>query len=507
MLKKFLALFGTLFLAAGLSVIAVAAPASATHPVVTGSAVCNPATGLYDITWTVTGDPGFPDATGEIDSQTQPTTPTLVGLTVKGTGSQQGVQAGVGPGTYSQKVVVDWGNHNADHTFEVVIPKTPACVKDDKPKCIPTNLVTYTYDAKTNSGVITVPKVDGSTGELCDDFFVTATSWKFVNKTGWPQSLDQTQFLGPISKTGTYPYKADVACGQGDIYASFTEQPTPPAVLNGASNPWPEHFLHEMGFKGPKPTHTVQDAKCQETKPTVDYRLGACYPNGQFSSANLFLVFDNTASTVPVTFSVPNAPDVTSPVNPTPSIVRVVPAGQKIEVETSPIWQNGGSYTVQMSGVPSVTIPDADITVKPFVGCLTVKPGDPTSTGETCVAGSTKPLGGSITVGFETGLQYSIDGPGTAHDFVVVNQKTTTGLPAGDYVVKVVALPGYVLTGATSWPLTVKIAAATCPLPAVLASTGSSPALGLGIVGGLLVLGGLGFALVRKRIAAGRHTA
>ena len=270
-------------------------------------------------------------------------------------------------------------------------------------------------------------------------------------------------------------------------------------MLNGASDLWAEHFLHDMGFKGPKPTHTVQNADCQETKPTVDYRLGACYPNGQFSSANLYLIFDNTASTVPVTFSVPNAPDVTSPVKPTPSIVRTVPAGQKIEVETTPIWQNGGSYTVQMSGVPSVTIPDADITIKPFTGCLTVKPGDPTSTGETCVAGTTTPKGGSITVGFETGLQYSIDGPGTAHDFVVVNQKTTTGLPAGDYIVKVAALPGYVPR-----PPPAAHGEDRCgQLPAARRARRPDRARArLGRRGGLLA--GIGFAVIRKR-AAGRH--
>ena len=136
------------------------------------------------------------------------------------------------------------------------------------------------------------------------------------------------------------------------------------------------------------------------------------------------------------------------------------------------------------------------------MGCLEVKPGDPSSTGETCTAGSTTPVGGTITVGFETGLTYTIDGPGTKYDGVVT-KKTTTGLPAGDYVVSVVANPGYVLTGATKWPYTLTVAAANCTIPA-LAMTGSSPVLGLGIVGALLVLGGVGFTVARRRIVAAR---
>ncbi len=502
MLKKFLAAFATLFLAVGLSAIAVAAPASATHPKVSGSYVCNTETGLYDITWKVTGDPSYPNAVGTVKSQTQPTTPTFVGLTVQGTGFQESVQKGVTAGSYEQKIVVNWdGTHDADDKATVTIPKTPACAIKP-PECIPTSAVTYTYDPATNSGVVTVPNVASSTGKLCDPFWVTATSWKFTTQSIWPQIIDQVNPVGKIDKPGDYPYAATVACGQGDIYASFTGEPVVGTYLTAPGTPFEDTFLHQMGFTGPNPTYMQNDPACAKVDPKVDYRLGACYPNGSFSSKNLYLIFDNTNSTVPVTFSVPGAIDVTSPVSPQPSITRVVPAGQKIEVETTPVWDQGVSYVVELSGVYGQSLQNLDIVVPAFVGCLEVTPGDPSHTDETCVAGSTTPVGGSITVGLETGLTYTLDGPGTKYDGVIT-KKTTTGLPAGDYLVSVSANPGYVLTGADKWPYTITVVKADCTIPA-LAMTGSSPVLGLGVIGALLVLGGVGFAVARRRIAAAR---
>jgi LPXTG-motif cell wall-anchored protein len=332
------------------------------------------------------------------------------------------------------------------------------------PACIPNSSVSYTYDPLTNSGVITVPDVANSTHVLCKPFWVTATSWKYVNTAVWPQMLDVVQKSGPISTPGNYPYAAAVTCGQGDIYASDVAQPEPTATLDGPNNPFPEHFLHQMGFSGPNPTWVQQDGACATVNPKVSYKLGACYQNGTapnlFSSSNLFLIFDNSGSTVPVTFSVPNGLDVQSAVSPTPSIVRTVAAGQIVTVETTPIWNQGGSYTVTMNGVYSITIPDATITIAPFAGCLDAKPGDPSHSNETCVGDNKVP--GSITVGLEPGLIYSIDGPGTANDVSPVTTKTTTGLPAGDYVVTVVAASGYTLSGANNWPLTIKILSTVC---------------------------------------------
>lgn len=59
MKKYILALIAGIALAVG----SVAAPAQATHPQVSGIGTCNPETGLFDVVWTVTTDPGY-SATG-----------------------------------------------------------------------------------------------------------------------------------------------------------------------------------------------------------------------------------------------------------------------------------------------------------------------------------------------------------------------------------------------------------------------------------------------------------
>ena len=345
MFRKLLALIGTVTLALGLAAVAVAAPASATHPTVTGTAACNPATGSFDITWRVSGDTAYPNETATIATatisssvagETPVTTTSLIGQTVKNAGYVEAVQQAATVGAkYQLTVQVQWTNHRAG------------------------DLVSKTSTFVTPSGGCTV---------------------------------------------------------------------VPPTVV----------------------------------APTVTYELGACYQNGTapnlFSSSNLYLVFDNSASTVPVTFSVPGGLDVTSTADPTPSIVRTVAPGDTVKVETNPIWNQGGAYAVQFDGVPGVTIPDAAITVPAYTGCLDATPGDPGHSDESCTVNG-KTLG-SITVGLEAGLVYSIDGPGT--HISPVTTATTSGLAAGDYVVTVAAASGYVLKGADNWPLTIKVLSKTC---------------------------------------------
>lgn len=60
-------------------------PASATHPQVQGVATCNTTTGLYDVVWTVTSDPGY-TAGGTFTSATRVSSQ-IVGKTVAGSGA------------------------------------------------------------------------------------------------------------------------------------------------------------------------------------------------------------------------------------------------------------------------------------------------------------------------------------------------------------------------------------------------------------------------------------
>lgn len=154
------------------------------------------------------------------------------------------------------------------------------------PSCIPDSAVSYTYDPATNSGVITVAAPPRSTGELCSPFWVTATSWKYLGTSTWIQKLDQVQKLGRISEPGSYPYAAPVACGQGDIYASFDGDDAtldPTGYLYGPDDPFDENFLHEMGFAGPRPTYMNTMVGCNELAVAPTSTPPSCTTDGGYT--------------------------------------------------------------------------------------------------------------------------------------------------------------------------------------------------------------------------------
>lgn len=110
MRTKILAALSALALALGM-VAFTATAADATHPTVKGTATCNPSTGMSDITWTVGGDVNYPNETATIAYQSAATTPTLIGQSVKKSGTVSAVQSGLSAGTYSFTVKVQWTNH------------------------------------------------------------------------------------------------------------------------------------------------------------------------------------------------------------------------------------------------------------------------------------------------------------------------------------------------------------------------------------------------------------
>jgi hypothetical protein len=186
------------------------------------------------------------------------------------------VTGGTGPGAYSVTATATTGhtfsNGDATKTFTGALAgPLPADSKacQAPPVCIPNSSVSYTYSPATNSGDIVVTDIKNSTGVLCSPFWVTATSWLYTHDTTWPQVLDVVQKLPKISTPGTYHYAAAVTCGQGDIYASTTAQPSPTSVLNGPNDPFTEHFLHNMGFTGPTPTYMQQPTGCNVVTPVA----------------------------------------------------------------------------------------------------------------------------------------------------------------------------------------------------------------------------------------------
>jgi len=159
------------------------------------------------------------------------------------------------------------------------------------PPCIAASNVSYTYVAATNSGTVTVANPAGSSGKLCNGFWVTAVSWKYAGNGVWPQNLDQNNPMPEnngsffVDEPGTYNYGAAVSCGQGDIYASYDAQPVPTAYLNGPHNPYAEHFLHDMGFSGQRPTYTQSPAGCNKVSPVapVATPITACGTQGSLT--------------------------------------------------------------------------------------------------------------------------------------------------------------------------------------------------------------------------------
>lgn len=493
MFRTIFAALGAAVLALGLTAVAVAAPASATHPGVVGTAVCNTTTGTFDIIWRVSGDTSYKNETATISTaaitssltgEAPGTTTSLIGKTVKNLAYVEAVQQGATVGAqYQLTVQVQWTNHSTG------------------------DLVSKSSNVVTPTGSCAIPPKDsvdcsaitfGKGSPLDGSNYINATFIQNGAQFQMNAEINEVQAGDPASPSGFYVL---VHAPTGDVKYPLTITERDSGIFtfhysDYLTNQWTVHWIQYDGHND----HYTGDLVCgNSVKPTVGYELGTCYQNGTapnlFSSSNLTLVFDNSASTVPVTFTVPNGLDVKSSVTPTPSIVRTVPPGQIVKVETTPISNGGGAYVVVMNGVGAVTIPNATITIPPFTGCLQGKPGDPSHSNETCVAGS-KVLG-SITVGLETGLVYSIDGPKTHISPVVA--KTTTGLAADDYVVSVLAAPGYTLTGADTWPLTVTIAPATCGQLVTLAYTGVSSSLRLILAGGLAFIGFGGLLIARRR--------
>lgn len=325
-------------------------------------------------------------------------------------------------------------------TFSVTFTSPKDCAPPTS-ECIPSKFVTYTYDQATNSGTVVVADPRGYNGVLCKPFWVTAVAWKFTKNAVWPQALDVENPMSNneggyvISKPGTYTYGAPVACGQGDIYASYVsqEQTSPTgqgkSVLNGPSTPFTEYFLHGMaGFVGPTPTYVQSPLGCNKVTP------------------------------VPATATSSTQCDV-------PGAVTVGPAGSTVVLTTaSPIAKIGGVvYTLTAgngtAGAWEVTAtPD---TYKYFDGSQkVVYSGDLGSTSECAVAVEPKltdavcaPNTGVVTnayVVIPSGTHFTYMKNGST---LAAGQKVEL-LPSTTTVIAVVAKPGYTNTGATSFTFT-----------------------------------------------------
>jgi hypothetical protein len=142
----------------------------------------------------------------------------------------------------------------------------------------------------------------------------------------------------------------------------------------------------------------------------------------------------------------------------TPTGSYYVPADSTTVVDVGSVSDSGGTFSVSVNGGDQI-----DVVIDSFTGCIPTTPADPTFTSLTC-AGSTA-VGGSISTDGNPNLTYTLTGP---DGFTPVNfpsspaTPTITGLAAGDYTVNVVANPGFVLSGATSFPVSITLDAVDC---------------------------------------------
>jgi hypothetical protein len=178
-------------------------------------------------------------------------------------------------------------------------------------------------------------------------------------------------------------------------------------------------------------------AKCKlDPKTSID--VGVCTPTqDNKSQKSTTFWFDNSASEAAVTFTIP-----------TLNITQVVAAGAKISVDGPKVDHNvGGSWEVLANGKPLKTL-----TVEKFAPCLTnVIPGDPESADQKCLAGeltegsiTVKPKVGQIV--------YVITGGKLPEAGITVpDNNPVTKLPAGKYTVTAHGIGGVSVGPDNTW--------------------------------------------------------
>jgi choice-of-anchor A domain-containing protein len=328
--------------------------------------------------------------------------------------------------------------------------KDPKDCNPPSTKCITPDLVKYTYTAATNSGTVTVTNPAGYNGVLCKPFWVTAVAWKYTTTEVWPQALDIENPMSnneggtKITKAGTYTYGAPVACGQGDIYASYVSQkqtsPTLSGVsqLNGPQTPFPEYFLHGMGFNGPTPTYTQSPAGCNKATPVAPTAtpIKECNTYGS-------LVVGTGGAAVTLT--------ATSPTATIAGVVYTLTSGNgtfgKWEVTATPA-------TNRYFDGPQKAVYSGDLKAR----TVCVESVEPTIEVATCDKTTGTINSAYIVIPSTTGLIYSVDG--TAYE-----AKDVVKLGTGAHTVTVEAKSGYTNTGEKEFTLDVKAYADACTAP------------------------------------------
>ncbi|MET0992332.1 MAG: hypothetical protein ABWX66_08035 [Lacisediminihabitans sp.] len=225
----------------------------------------------------------------------------------------------------------------------------------------------YTFETPRSSGHIIVTAVGYPVGtELCAPLYVRSTTWSYdVPGQVWPQSVVGKQDL-TVHTVGTHGYGAPSigACQQRDIYASFDGYKALklPTKLTGPGAPFEPAFLHDT-LKGSGPAgvptyyNTTTDG-CIKSSPVATIAHESCYwddsQSGSFEKAAI--TFDNSASNIPVQYTVKGQP----------SLTRTVAARASETVAVPPVGTAGASFDVTAGGITTT------LKVAGFAECPTV---------------------------------------------------------------------------------------------------------------------------------------
>lgn len=337
-LKRVIAIATTLLLALGVVTVGVAAPASAQTNAISPAVTCS-ADYTWQITWSVSNSES--DMAETIANPTD-TILVPVGTILEAGETKKFTETVASPVAKMLALDATWSNGVTSHSTGSITAArfTPACVA---PATESTGLYLYkkldvTKDAAwPNSGLQTK--------------IATWNGWSY--KTIYPSTLP-SDVCGP-----GWGVQQDQINGPQSMFPTKLFYPNNGGFASGVFHAARHDNLSSL----------VKVPDCAPI-PHVTVTTGACYANGDFSSANVYVALSNTGNG-PVTFTSSNDVNVT------------LEGGESKKVEASPIWNAGGSFDIVATGTGfTQTFP---ITIAAFPDCgAVVTPNASVVTGD-CV--------------------------------------------------------------------------------------------------------------------------
>jgi hypothetical protein len=298
----------------------------------------------------------------------------------------------------------------------------------------------------------TIVLTDGSSA---DGYVVTGNTntWTPVN----PRHLDCNTVTTPATPTAVSIEK----CGDagsitipdtaGVVY-SLDGTVVPAGTITGLTGDHTVTAAPAANYEFTKDATTKWKFKLHDEKTCpVAIVLDTCTADGSVSSVPVSVTLDNSSGSTSSSFEVKivgTAFDQTFVVAKHTTVTESI-GSSSTAGETVDVFVNGSSTAVVL-------------TVNKFDGCVPVTPGDPTFTTLSCT-GTTTNLG-SISTDGNPELIYTLNGPGNTNVTFPTHPVTPTisGLAAGTYTVSVTAEPGFILSGADSFPVTIPLPQVNC---------------------------------------------